>query len=231
MRKSLSILATSILVTLAAPALAITIDGGPAWPGSADVSGIIGSGGIGTGGDTWIYPNIGNSLVEHLYFGLTTSGTNGFSGDGAGVSGAELFTWHADTANSIEYRGQISVPTTSGNLLYLTRLMLTAWSGSSVISDATTQALAGGVNSLIEITGASFTVKREIEIYDGSTWQNALSFYNSIPNKNTMGTGINLNTGFYWDDLPPVTPSVPEPATLGLIGLGLLGLGLSRRRG
>lgn len=228
MKQLLPVLLTSLALSHAGSALAITIDGGPAWPGSADVTGSFGSGNVANGGNTYTYPNIGASPVEHLYFGLYNTTGQGFSGDGPGISGAELFTWFGDTATSIEYRGQINVPTTSGSNTYLTRLMLTALSGGSVVSDATTQGLVGGVHSLIEVTGSSFSILREVEILNGGIWQDALNFYNAIPNKTNSSTDLSFSTGFYWDDLPPVS-QVPEPGIFGLIGLGLLGLALARR--
>lgn len=215
----------------AALAVPIVIDGGPDWPGSADVSGYVGNGvGPEFGTNTYIYPNAGNSTVANLYFGLSsTFGPQGFSANGGGVTGGEIYSWYADTANSIEYRGVTSAPSASGGNFNLnTRLIITADAGASVVSDATTLALGNNVHSLLHINSTSFTVSRAVEILNGSSWVAALPYYNSLQTAfGAPGTQSDFSTGFYWENS---VSAVPIPAAVWLFGSGLIGLiGIARR--
>lgn len=198
---------------------AIVIDTGPGWPDQADVTSYSGSGD--TWSNTWSYPNIANSNVSALYFGLSASIGSlwGLSMDaGNTISGDEEFSWHANTSNSIEYRGQAALSTSAGTQIYWTRYLLTATGISGIITDSTTLGLSNSVHSLFEIdlsVGSVFQVTRQVEVLDGSTWVSANSFFNN-PN---LGDGVfksqcdgclvtNVSTGFYAENASSVsTPS------------------------
>ena len=215
---------------MAAVSAVIVLDGGPVFGPPIDVTGAVFAGSVANGGQTGTYNNLGNSTVANIYFGLnSTGGPWGWSGDMDGiVTAAEQFTWHADTANSIEYRGSTAITTAFGSSPVLTRLRLTAAVGGTVVSDSTTLALGNSVHSLFHWTGGTFQVIREIEVSadGGALWQDALPYFNSL---STLGqtARTNINTGFYWQNN---SASVPEPGTLALASFALLCLGMSCKR-
>lgn len=221
-----------LLAGLGLPAsAAIVIDGGPAWGTPPINTAGSGSGSVVNGGNTYVYTAAASSPVASVYFGLWSGGGWGFSGNGPGITGAEAYAWFADTGNSIEYRGRTTVPTITGAYQLFTRLILTANSGATVVSDMTTQALSGDVHSLFMLTGGNFSVTREVELsLDGQNWSDAQAFYNGLQFK-LAGNSYqnNLSTGFYWQNQVQTDGRLPEPGSLALAAVTLLGLASVRR--
>lgn len=233
MKHGLKSILAGLLVSAAAAASAnVVIDGGPVFGGPINTA-YTASGSVAQGGQTLTFTGAAASAgVSAVYFGLWNDGASGFSGNGAGITGAELYHWHADTGTSIEYRGQTVVPQFSGGAYTVfTRLVLTAISGATVVSDPVTQGLAGGVHSLLQLTGGNFVVSREVELsLDGTNWSDAQPFYDSLQFKAPGNSYQNsLGTGFYWQNQAQTGGTLPEPATLALVAASLAGLGAARR--
>lgn len=211
---------------------AIILDTGPAWPGDADTSDYVFNFTSPTSNSV-VYPNISDSSVANLYFGLSATGSDiwGYSMDSDGVvTSAESLSWFSDTSSTIEYRGitdiQLQGALTSFNYKYL----LTAVSGATVVSDATTLGLSNDVHSLFQVdlsAGSVFEIKREIFVQTlNNGWVDATAFfdnaftYTGLHKDRCDGCSrTNIGTGFYAQS----TVDVPEPAGFSMFAVGLIG--------
>jgi hypothetical protein len=215
---------------------AIIIDGGPAWPGQADTSGSSGNGNPipATNGNVYNYPNIANSNVENLYFGMWDNANSYYSADagGAFTTGENFVAYAADHGTKqITYKTAEAIcwMTISGCVQQEAWLTLTALSGvDEIVIDNTTIGLGLDVWALFHLDGINpFSVRREITTGSFGTGQSALSFYNSLQQPYGITSQASVSTGFYWEDK---AASVPEPSIIALFGLGLLGIRFARRR-
>lgn len=224
----------------AATVSAVTIDVGPVYTppgvGSESVSGDADV----AGGMTISYASMDLSQTENLYFGIRQDlYQNGFSSNGAGLSGSEIFSFSSTGSNTIVYTGSTSIQTlTQGLTVQPTRMTLTFTGTGSIVQDATTSSF-NGPNGDVEAMWhalSNFTVNilmeaQVVEVTDSNYlgWEPARDLYNRLPCPLTgcRGTGSSVDWGFYYEE----TTAVPIPAALWLFSSGVLGLvGIARRR-
>lgn len=230
-----SILAGLLVSAATAAGANVVIDGGGTFGVGPINTAFSGSGSTTQGGQTLTFTGAaGSAGVSAVYFGLSSAGNSGFSGDNSTITGGEIYHWHADSGNTIEYRGQTTVPTVTGNPYTLfTRLLLTAVSGAVVVTDPVTQGLVGGVHSVMQLTGGTFVVTREVELsQDGINWSDARPTYDGLAMKVPGSSFQNsVGTAFYWQNQAQTNGNLPEPGTLLLVAASLAGLSLVRRKG
>ena len=193
----------------------IVIDGGPTWnpPGMGieNASGDPAS----AGGHTVTYTGIDLSQTENLYYGTKNDiDVCGFSMDGGGISGSEIFVFSSATANSITYTGSTIIETEPGPTQYVnpTRMTLTFTGPGAMILDGATSGLGNAncdVGALWRVEGDfSVNILMEAQVTQPGdsnfgNWEPGNDLFDRLGTTgvSASGTGASVDYGFYFEDL------------------------------
>ena len=212
MRKYFKNIVFTLLLLNTATASAIIIDGGPTWtpPGMGTVT-TTGTEPATSGGLTYTYTGMDLNQTENLYFGIKNDAfLNGYSMDGAAISGNEIFRFSSAGVNSIIYTGTTIIETLSGIRVEPTRMTLTFTGPGIMIQDATTMALNnanGDVGALWHVMG-DFSVNILMEalvVEPGDSnlgnWEPGNDLFDRLQTIgiSASGTGSSVDTGFYYE--------------------------------
>ncbi len=165
----------------------------------------------------WSYSNFDNTAYTSLYWGLwdTTTNSLGVRLDYGvlqpltfnGITGGNTATW-IGTANYID---------PNPDQVLVTSLTLTLSGNASFVTASSVNPTLAGLGAMVAITG-DYTLNGIIQAnYRG--WVDV----NDLPQTNFGITQTRFSGGFYYEP-------VPEPATMVLFGLGLLGIAGVRRK-
>lgn len=234
--KALAIRPQCIYRWVHAPASAdIVIDGGPTYtpPGVGSLS-ISGTGAAFAGGRTFTITGTDLTQTENLYFGIKNDvHRTGFSMDGGGISGAEIFRFDSVTANSITYTGGTLLQFTDSEPDFFsdTRLTLTFTGPGTIIQDGTTTGLNNAnadVGALWRVEGdftVNFLVEATVPPFDANAGnlEPGNDLFNRLSNT-ANSTGTSIDSGYYFE-----AAAVPEASAVLVWSALTTGVVLRRR--
>ncbi|MDJ0864785.1 MAG: thrombospondin type 3 repeat-containing protein [Myxococcota bacterium] len=197
---------------LATPAWAIQIDEGPSDspPGveSQSFSGLPDTG----SGLTVTYTDVDLEQTANLYFGIRNDrDVNGFSMDGSGISGDEIFRFASLTATSVVYSGTTFVESVEYTGSIATRMTLTFMGPGDTVRDATTAALngpLGDVEVLWRLAGdLSVNILIEAQVPPGvsnaGNWEPGRDLFDRLGTGGvSTGSASSVDWGFYYEEAP-----------------------------
>jgi len=136
---------------------------------------------------------------------------------------ANTYAYQVTISGSGAYDGQWDVTTVSGLTADLVGTIESqVWYGNSPLASTFAGALGGGLGYPNFTGGSGYASPYFADFQNGSGAAAGALFYQ---NTQSVGYLVGFGSGVF-----AVASRVPEPGTLALLGLGLAGLGLSRRR-
>lgn len=209
---------------------------GPTFPPPGGVTfGAAGAGVGKAGGTTFTFTGFNLAASSNLYWGAASANAVGMALDGlinnlgtfTGAARTEIVSLSLTGVGTASGTGTTEILTNSGLLVRNTHFNLTVRDLTTALVPLITTGsvglgFAGVLLDVNTLTTNGFTAL--LEAFDTAS---GLPLDNYFTSQNTLGgsSQTSFQGGFFYDPL-----SVPEPGTLAILGLGLVGLAAARRR-
>jgi hypothetical protein len=203
------------------------LPGGSLYTGPGTRSGVVGT--------DYVDPNVGAALGSTVYSGNYAFRAEDTTSGGYASAISQTVTNYTDSSIFFAWKAVLENGGHTADESALLRITLRDdTTGTDLVTRTyNAGATGGGVDNRFSSQGDLFyTASWQIEEFNIDAMLSGHTFTLSLLAADCEPTG---HTGYAYLDgfgavLPPPPTGVPEPASLGLFGLGLLGLGFVRRR-